>query len=1139
MKIKSIHIYNIASIVDETIDFTKQPLSDSDVFLITGNMGSGKTTILDSICLALYNTTPRLNDRKRETVENNQDNLTLNDPRNLMRRNTGEALVELLFTGVDGNDYEAVWQVQRGKRKKADAQLGNVNWSLKNVSTNQVITASNTRNYGDVESAIQNAVGLDFNQFCRTTMLAQGEFTRFLKSDENEKAEILEKLTKFTEYTRAGELIHEITQQKRTDWETIREKASDTGLTDTEIQEKKDAIQKLQEELVAIKLLRNDFDKKHKWLQKENDLLSAKIKAENEAKDAYMALDSQEYKDGLLMVEQWNASIDARGWMKKIREAESRIRDNEDRLSKAETEFRQILAGLNFLLADKEDTNTSIQRIKMSLESQADKIDVYAHAQAIKGYIDAIGAARKTIADNDTRIKTRTETLEKNLKPKANAAATDFSESVDKAKRLSAKIEENETALQKLNLNALRGQQNKTTTLIRNIDDAAKAIDAINKAQEKYDIETDSIKKLQTEVDNKQKQLDEVIIPEYNTAKTEKDTAERILDILKDSVDKYAKQIRSHLVVGCKCPVCQKEVEALPDEKDLDTTFAKADEELTKAKRRYEAAEKDKNRLVAEIKADTKSLQTRIEAHKKDDTVKQAKENALTTCLKCGISEINKDTLSQLESLKSEKNDLSAALQNEIKKGEDIENVLKNLRKQKKDIENEVDTKRKAEQLANEAVAKCTSEIESLKAVNQQKTTDIQTNEDASSSLLAGTTWLHDWKSDGEAFVKELTTAADAYNKEVKDKADAESYITTVSTTIANVQETVDRILLAYELWKNVNTTEKTAIPQIMNKATSVLTTVTTCAGELSTSKQDLESVSPKFNSYLEGHSGISLERLNVLEEYGSDAISAKSTSLESIRSMKKTKEELWNKAQQDYQAHQTLKPAIGEGDSLEELTKSIADCEQKNQDKNQEIGSINKILSEDQVKKGALEDLRQKADQAGKEYAKWQHLNSLIGDANGTKFQKIAQSFILGGLLDSANAYLKRLNPRYSLKAVPATLHISLEDAYQGFATRSTDSLSGGEGFLVSLALALALSDIGQSLAVDTLFIDEGFGTLSGIPLTNAINTLRSLHSQSGRHVGIISHIKEISESIPVQIQVIQSGSTSSSRIEIFPKPN
>jgi exonuclease SbcC len=81
---------------------------------------------------------------------------------------------------------------------------------------------------------------------------------------------------------------------------------------------------------------------------------------------------------------------------------------------------------------------------------------------------------------------------------------------------------------------------------------------------------------------------------------------------------------------------------------------------------------------------------------------------------------------------------------------------------------------------------------------------------------------------------------------------------------------------------------------------------------------------------------------------------------------------------------------------------------------------------------------------------------------------------------------------------------------------------------------LALALSDIGQHWQVDTLFIDEGFGTLSGEPLQKAIETLRSLHSKSGRHVGIISHVDELRERIPVQIRVIQEGNSSSSRLEI-----
>jgi exonuclease SbcC len=110
----------------------------------------------------------------------------------------------------------------------------------------------------------------------------------------------------------------------------------------------------------------------------------------------------------------------------------------------------------------------------------------------------------------------------------------------------------------------------------------------------------------------------------------------------------------------------------------------------------------------------------------------------------------------------------------------------------------------------------------------------------------------------------------------------------------------------------------------------------------------------------------------------------------------------------------------------------------------------------------------------------------------------------------------------------------MKLEDKYNGFSTRSTNSISGGESFLVSLALALALADFGQHLGVSTLFIDEGFGTLSGEPLQNAINTLRTLHSQVGRQVGIISHREELRENIPVQIKVNLPAGSSAAKIEI-----
>jgi exonuclease SbcC len=160
-----------------------------------------------------------------------------------------------------------------------------------------------------------------------------------------------------------------------------------------------------------------------------------------------------------------------------------------------------------------------------------------------------------------------------------------------------------------------------------------------------------------------------------------------------------------------------------------------------------------------------------------------------------------------------------------------------------------------------------------------------------------------------------------------------------------------------------------------------------------------------------------------------------------------------------------------------------------------------------------------------------------MVGDATGAKFEKIALSYILANLIDSANAYMKTLTDRYTLSVEPGSYVIFIEDAYQGFSKRAASTISGGESFLVSLALALALSDIGQNLKVNTLFIDEGFGSLSGEPLQHAIETLQTLHSKVGRQVGIISHIEEVQERIPVQIQVLQNGMESKSVVKIVPE--
>ena len=104
MKIRKLEIKNIASIEEAVIDFDKEPLSDTDLFLITGTTGSGKTTLLDAICLALYNTTPRIAKSKKEILKVNDDELTEKDPRNILRQNTGYGYSKVYFKG--NNDHE-------------------------------------------------------------------------------------------------------------------------------------------------------------------------------------------------------------------------------------------------------------------------------------------------------------------------------------------------------------------------------------------------------------------------------------------------------------------------------------------------------------------------------------------------------------------------------------------------------------------------------------------------------------------------------------------------------------------------------------------------------------------------------------------------------------------------------------------------------------------------------------------------------------------------------------------------------------------------------------------------------------------------------------------------------------------------
>ena len=155
-----------------------------------------------------------------------------------------------------------------------------------------------------------------------------------------------------------------------------------------------------------------------------------------------------------------------------------------------------------------------------------------------------------------------------------------------------------------------------------------------------------------------------------------------------------------------------------------------------------------------------------------------------------------------------------------------------------------------------------------------------------------------------------------------------------------------------------------------------------------------------------------------------------------------------------------------------------------------------------------------------------WVKLNELVGSADGTKFKKFAQGITLDQLINLANQHLNILSSRYTLaRTQDKLLELEVVDAYQGNVVRPVSTLSGGESFIVSLALALGLSELAsQKIAIDSLFLDEGFGTLDEDSLETALNALNLLQS-GGKMVGVISHVEALKERIPLQIKVIPNG--------------
>ena len=1140
MILQQLQIHNIASIEDATIDFEAQPLADSEVFLITGKTGAGKSTLLDAICLALYASTPRLE------MRDNEKDIKIKDPVQLMRRNTGEAFVRLTFIGSNDVHYEAQWSVARA-RNKVTGKIQNKKWALRNLDTDFTYAKDK-----EIREEIALAIGLDFKQFCRTTLLAQGEFTRFLNSKDDEKAEILEKITGVDAYSRIGAKIFEQTVEKKKIWEDSQQKIEGIQiLNDEEIAQKNNQLQQLDEQSQQIKNTLEKEQKKLRWIQQEQDIRQRKEQAKEDLAHVKAIAESDETQQQEQTIALWNHTIEARAKMNEAASCAKTILQQEAQLQSLEQIFRQIQGAQSYELQQEQAIALSIRNIDDYLAQEAPKVNLYENAQTLNTLINSYLKNKKDAENNLQYANQIKKELNTQYQPKLENAKTMLEECQKTYNQQVINVQEAEVELEQFHLPQLRQQQESLKTLLNDIQAAKNLLELLHEEQNRHVLSKENLVQLQNSIQEKEKQL-QVLTQESHDAEIRKNALQLAYEKQRESINKWAKSIRMKLQIGDTCPVCQQRIEnTLPHEDNIDALVVEAEKLYKDAENEYNKILTSQNALDADIKALKNSLANEQKVFAKcSESLAKATQKAQEAAKKIPEGEDGEaQTRANLEKVSAQIAEAEAK-EKEAKK-------LRTLRDQKLQ---EYEMQRNGMLAAQQKVDDTQHRMEVIEAqISLQNKTSEKALQDI--HLLIGEagnlSWQNDWHTVLTEFGKEVEDGAITYKTNTEKQQKLVAELKQFEEGNKNLAAALDAIIKLIPTWGTPSKEPLMLkrIPKVLTRASELQSQITAALQQMNAAKEKEEDTKKWLKEFMEKEQEMLkksteeeqeilldenlLKQLDTLQQ--SD-IAGKTEAINRIKQQLVSKQTVWDELEKAYQLHTGEYEAlfdedekISEEESLDtRISTSIASLEAQLSELGNQRGGIIRDLEIDRSNKAKVGSLLQESAQKKADFEKWSRLNQLLGDATGNKFRRIAQSYVLASLIHSANGYMRTLSDRYILKVVPGTFVISLEDAYQGYVSRAASTLSGGESFLVSLSLALALSDIGTQLSVDTLFIDEGFGTLSGEPLQHAVNTLRSLHSKSGRHVGIISHVEELKERIPVQIRVNQEGNNSSSTIEI-----
>ncbi|MCQ2960180.1 MAG: AAA family ATPase [Bacteroidales bacterium] len=1107
MKLEKLIIRNIASIADAEIDFTKSPLLDSQLFLICGDTGTGKTTILDAISLALYGKTPRFaNDRTKDSSKE-LAGASIDKVEQIIRRNSVDASSELIFS-EKGIRYKALWSASRTKNK-IDGTI-KIDKGITNLA-NQIAVSEKT----------EAIIGLTFEQFCRTSMLAQGEFTKFLFCSEDEKAEILEKLTNTSEFAQYGIKIFNKYRQLESDFKSknlLIESQEKNLLAEDEVARLAEEMKNLEELNRTLTQNKQILTAKKDWIQRGITLRKKETEAKEKEEKIGVEIQSAQFIRKEKTISDWEKSITARVAYTELEKAKKEDSQLAQDFISAQKDYSDALANLNWLRSTIKDLQDRQYNGEAFINSQKLYADMFSQEQTIRGHLQNIQKNKTSIVMFQEQKAEKERAIEQ-LKNELGVLIKVLNSAIDQNDKKQAEIDAKNAALQSKDKAKLYGMFDEVKT-------KSSTIELILEKEKNLQFQKDKIKTIQatmSQIKNdiqKNRFENKSLDSKVSAQKKLVEGLQKMFDKLSSATDNAVQRIKSTLSVGDTCPVCGQKIAALINV-DFSNEFAEAEKQLKKAKDTFE---QDKDALHKnDVEHD--GLKERLVEKKKelDDLQNSITEEEAEISKKCEAIGVQKEKLADVKKqYESELQDI----QKKQKECHDLENAILALQKEKNEqTQPALDKAKNMVSDKQSGLQTTQKELENSLANIQNATKTLNDEMAVVSPMIAYENWITEFSSNADAFIQKLQKAADTYKKSIETLQKLAGDVATYKKEENQILELQKSIVGTIPEWQTITTSEVIENKNVTSKWTQILQIISGLVNRQKIVQENVAENKSILQTFYTEHTECDEAYLVWLSAYSDTQISTFKSEVNKTNHDLNIAKGEYLAVQKDLEDWQKQKPEnVSEYDTVESIGNKITDIENEILKATQKIGE-NKISIEiNENNKSKIATQLQERNEIKVVYDKWKILSDKLGDASGKKLRRVIQTYILKNLLTSANVYLNKLSNRYQLDSLD--LSLTVIDNYENGAIRPIKSLSGGESFLVSLAMALALSNINKAgFSVEMLFIDEGFGTLSSEHLDSVMTALEQLHIEGNRKIGIISHVEGLRDRIKTHIRVTRNG--------------